>query len=446
MAKQPKNPGWTQNHALQIIDAAEDRRMSYPVDLHPRDSMMSLQERASNRWRAKPAEPNPRRRSLFTQENLDLVLNNNAYHYPVPSANSDMSNNESIDFTVCCEGGTGSSKSKTGSGTRKSVYFETPRESNNTLFNVYKEFRKTDQSPEIHQSEESFRNVMRRKSVFAVKLLISPDPHSPNNIKIFGSDVELELERQRTVDSGFTIHPLSRLKYGWDLLILLLLLINLYIIPLDIAFFDTDTWMPFHVVSDLICAIDILINFRTGFHQYGDKYELDGRAIALRYLKSWFAIDLLSSLPLNFIVLASTNQKGVGTVTGASRALKVVKIAKLLNVLKLLRLLRLTRMIGQYGDAYQVTVSIVRYIKLLCFMLLLCHWNGCLHYFIAMLQDYPENSWVRVENLIDAPWYKAYGWAMFKTISHMLVIGYGRQMPQLLSGIYTLCYLYMHTE
>ena len=31
------------------------------------------------------------------------------------------------------------------------------------------------------------------------------------------------------------------------------------------------------------------------------------------------------------------------------------------------------------------------------------------------------------------PWYIQYGWALFKTLSHMLCIGYGRFIPMLLS-------------
>ena len=30
------------------------------------------------------------------------------------------------------------------------------------------------------------------------------------------------------------------------------------------------------------------------------------------------------------------------------------------------------------------------------------------------------------------PWYVQYGWALFKTLSHMLCIGYGRYIPALL--------------
>ena len=44
-------------------------------------------------------------------------------------------------------------------------------------------------------------------------------------------------------------------------------------------------------------------------NRYADKYELNVSNIAINYLKSWFLIDLLSTLPLNYIVSAATSQR-----------------------------------------------------------------------------------------------------------------------------------------
>jgi hypothetical protein len=55
-------------------------------------------------------------------------------------------------------------------------------------------------------------------------------------------------------------------------------------------------------VIDVILALDIIVNFRTG---YLDKktmmIESRTRPIAVSYLKGWFAFDLLATLPWTYV-------------------------------------------------------------------------------------------------------------------------------------------------
>jgi len=41
----------------------------------------------------------------------------------------------------------------------------------------------------------------------------------------------------------------------------------------------------------------------------------------------------------------------------------------------------------------------MRIFNLICMMLLLGHWNGCLQFFVPMLQDFPPDTWVAINNL-----------------------------------------------
>lgn len=66
-----------------------------------------------------------------------------------------------------------------------------------------------------------------------------------------------------------------------------------------------------------------------------------------RYLQTWFFIDLISSLPLDYIISAVTSLEETQLV-GASRALRVLRLAKLLSLLRLLRVTRLVRYVSQY--------------------------------------------------------------------------------------------------
>ncbi|KAH0554258.1 Potassium/sodium hyperpolarization-activated cyclic nucleotide-gated channel 4 [Cotesia glomerata] len=69
-------------------------------------------------------------------------------------------------------------------------------------------------------------------------------------------------------------------------------------------------------------------------------------------------------------------------------------------------------------------------------MLLIGHWSGCLQFLVPMLQGFPSNSWVAINELQDSFWLEQYSWALFKAMSHMLCIGYGRFPPQSLTDMW----------
>lgn len=74
--------------------------------------------------------------------------------------------------------------------------------------------------------------------------------------------------------------------------------------------------------------------------------------------------------------------------------------------------------------------------NLICMMLLIGHWSGCLQFLVPMLQGFPSNSWVAINELETKYWFEQYSWALFKAMSHMLCIGYGRFPPQSLTDMW----------
>ncbi|KAK7501568.1 hypothetical protein BaRGS_00006999 [Batillaria attramentaria] len=242
-----------------------------------------------------------------------------------------------------------------------------------------------------------------------------------------------------------------RAKFYWDLFMLVLLIANLIILPVAISFFNDDLsthWIVFNCMSDTVFFLDIVINFRTGIilNDFADEIILDPKKIAKHYVKSWFFLDLLSSIPMDYIFLmwdseANFNQlfhAGMKSRMDASpywqgRALRMLRLAKLLSLLRLLRLSRLVRYVQQWEEFLAIAGKFMRIFNLICLMFLLGHWNGCLQFLVPMLQDFPKASWVAIEELQDAHWAEQYTWALFKALSHMLCIGYGRFPPQNMS-------------
>lgn len=109
---------------------------------------------------------------------------------------------------------------------------------------------------------------------------------------------------------------------------------------------------------------------------------LDPKLIAKNYLKTWFFLDLISSIPLDYIflifnqvqvhkiVLTPTSVGPIEHATNshslfclqdfsdsfqilhAGRALRILRLAKLLSLVRLLRLSRLVRYVSQWEEVY----------------------------------------------------------------------------------------------
>uniref|UniRef100_A0A1B0GJF9 Putative k+-channel erg n=1 Tax=Lutzomyia longipalpis TaxID=7200 RepID=A0A1B0GJF9_LUTLO len=178
-------------------------------------------------------------------------------------------------------------------------------------------------------------------------------------MKLFGSKKALVKERIRQKSAGhWVIHPCSSFRFYWDLCMLLLLVANLIILPVAISFFNDDLstrWIAFNCLSDTIFLIDIVVNFRTGIMQQDNAEQviLDPKIIAKNYLKTWFFLDLISSIPLDYIFLIFNQDFSESfQILHAGRALRILRLAKLLSLVRLLRLSRLVRYVSQWEEVY----------------------------------------------------------------------------------------------
>ncbi|XP_051784232.1 potassium/sodium hyperpolarization-activated cyclic nucleotide-gated channel 1 isoform X2 [Erpetoichthys calabaricus] len=264
------------------------------------------------------------------------------------------------------------------------------------------------------------------------------------SLRMFGSQKAVEKEQERVQTAGYwIIHPYSDFRFYWDLIMLIMMVGNLIIIPVGITFFTEQTttpWLVFNVASDTIFLVDLVMNFRTGIViEESSEIILDPKVIKMNYLKSWFVVDFLSSIPVDYIFLIV--EKGFDSeVYKTARALRIVRFTKILSLLRLLRLSRLIRYIHQWEEIFHMTYdlasAVVRIFNLIGMMLLLCHWDGCLQFLVPLLQDFPPDCWVSLNGMVNDSWGKQYSYALFKAMSHMLCIGYGARAPVSMSDLW----------
>uniref|UniRef100_A0A673FI39 Potassium/sodium hyperpolarization-activated cyclic nucleotide-gated channel 2-like n=1 Tax=Sinocyclocheilus rhinocerous TaxID=307959 RepID=A0A673FI39_9TELE len=293
------------------------------------------------------------------------------------------------------------------------------------------------------QPSESEERVFTDQSTFIQRQFSSLLQPGVNkfSLRMFGSATGVAAEQERVKSFGvWIIHPYSDFRFYWDLVMLCLMMGNLVILPWGITFFEdqnTLPWITFNVASDTLFLADLVFNFRTGIMEADNtQIILDPQVISRRYLRGWFLVDFISSIPVDYIFLVVDIEARLESaeVYRTARALRIVRFTKILSLLRLLRLSRLIRYIHQWEEIFHMTYdlasAVVRIVNLIGMMLLLCHWDGCMQFMVPMLQDFPSNCWVSKNNMVNATWDVQYSYALFMAMSHMLCIGYGAQAPE----------------
>ncbi|XP_066575841.1 potassium/sodium hyperpolarization-activated cyclic nucleotide-gated channel 1-like [Amia ocellicauda] len=259
------------------------------------------------------------------------------------------------------------------------------------------------------------------------------------SLHVYGSEaaVQKECDRQRET-SSWVIHPFSAIRNYYILLMLVLTFLNLLAIPIGIAFLDSEhhfrAWEIFNLFSDTVFVLDILVNFRMGVIT-DQKVILQPKEIRHHYLKSWFALDLISAFPLDYIILIakSFEEHSDTSSFSASKLVRVIMFARIFSLARLLRVSKLWRFFTEWEQVSNANMEAVRLILrimgLFLMILLLCHWNGCIQFLVPVLQEFPEHSWVVRENLMNATVGEQYSIAVFWALSHMIGIPYGSAEP-----------------
>eukprot|EP01083_Nonionella_stella_P149628 475533_1 len=201
------------------------------------------------------------------------------------------------------------------------------------------------------------------------------------------------------------LHPYGVFRLSWDILVMMLLIWTCIEVPFTLAFNIVLTLDdPFGVCAlliDCLLLLDVYLNFRTAYFDRYNPFQLitNPSEIGAQYVKTWFLLDLLTSIPFEFLVPTTNND--------ATRILKLLRIFRLLRLLKLLRFLRMMKVFNNMlrGILTRTVVMVLKCVRIICLMILTAHYVSCLWWFFGRESlAYYDESWIQNEkwNMLDA--------------------------------------------
>lgn len=223
-------------------------------------------------------------------------------------------------------------------------------------------------------------------------------------------------------------------KTTWDWAILFFTLYTTVSVPFIVCFeFENLPLAVLDLLVDWLFLADIGLNFHTTYVGKDGEVIDNLRMIRMNYLRSWFFLDLVSSLP--FGILYFVMEGGSNT-----------KFSSLLGILKVFRLLRLGR-VARKIDKYLEYGASTFFLLMLTFCLV-AHWMACIFYLIGTTYDKFElHGWLQVlGRTIGAPYQHKNGSdevdpdsgptlaaryvsALYYTLTSLTTIGFGNIAP-----------------
>jgi hypothetical protein len=228
----------------------------------------------------------------------------------------------------------------------------------------------------------------------------------------------------RRVRSHWIIRHDQPFRMTWDLGMMILLFYISLTLPYSLGFGSVPVLEVIDRVFDCFFCVDVVLNFRTSYLDNEDAIVVDGKKIAFKYLRSWFLLDFMSSVPFDLVTA------GLLPNLTPARLLKLGKIAK---VMKLLRFSKMINTIGnselfqklEERNSSKDSQTVSRLVNLMVIAFLLAHELAC---FGAAVDDGHIESYFAARNEVPTRFQK-YLAAMYGAMTTLTTVGYGDITP-----------------
>uniref|UniRef100_A0A7S4UBR6 Cyclic nucleotide-binding domain-containing protein n=1 Tax=Alexandrium monilatum TaxID=311494 RepID=A0A7S4UBR6_9DINO len=209
-------------------------------------------------------------------------------------------------------------------------------------------------------------------------------------------------------------YPGSPGRLAWDLVGGILILFDLFAIPLEAFdpprsdFLDVMDWFTL-----LFWTVNMPIALQVGFVRNGVTI-MDFRLIVIHYLRTWFIIDLIVVLPDWILMMASMGKEDSQDGGSAVKLLRTLRLFRMVRMLRMLKLKSIMRSLQELIESEYISI-LTNIMKMIVLLLVINHYISCIWYMIGNSHT-GDDTWIIQHNFHNSDWgYKyltAFHWAI----------------------------------
>jgi len=250
--------------------------------------------------------------------------------------------------------------------------------------------------------DTSYDAYFARKEREAAKLNLDDDT--------LQRDIRLVRQRLRALNRGLIKENNPYMAY-LDVGTMFALIFTATVSPYEIAFIPEGTYLSLALANYLVLVIFAIGMVCSFFQPYREPLWMGGswitnhQKIAWKYLTSWFLIDLLSTIPLDQIVMlsmaspsdcsgADCDNNDDASSLRAIRGVRLARLIRLTRLVKLGRLARATRILSRlaehmekHSELLNISYTVRTAMFWMAVVLVIVHWFACTWGIVALLQE-----------------------------------------------------------
>ncbi|KAB2042861.1 hypothetical protein ES319_D02G246900v1 [Gossypium barbadense] len=225
--------------------------------------------------------------------------------------------------------------------------------------------------------------------------------------------------QNQIVSKGWVITPMDSTYRCWETFMVMLVFYSSWVYPFEVAFLSSSAPRKLYMadnIVDLFFAIDIVLTFFVAYIDTRTQLLVrESKKIAIRYLSTWFLIDVISTIPFEALGYLFTGNSRVGISYS------------LLGLLRFCRLRRVKQLFTRLEKDIRFSYFWIRCARLLAVTLLAIHCAGCLYYLLADRYPQQGRTWLGSvhPNFRETSLWIRYISAMYWSITTMTTVGYG---------------------